>query len=128
MSSDKRKDQCYQIFKLYDYLKANHLGKDNAISRVDLALELGIDERELRRMTREINTSGFLEKLVSTSYKCYMCDTKEECETAIKNTYKTAIALLKKAKRMEKKMGLNGQIKMGLGEDYQDVVDTFSKE
>lgn len=117
-----------EVYRLYDYLKANHLGKLNGIKRRDLADQLNISLRELRRLTAEINTSPELEKLVSASHCCYMCATKEECENSIRTTYKFAVALFKKAKQMERKVGLNGQLKIKLGKYYKDVVETFSSE
>lgn len=117
-----------EVYRLYDYLKVNHFGKENGIKRQELAERLGISLRELRRLTKEINESTELEKLVSTSHCCYMCATKEECEKSIRTTYKVAVALFKKAKQMEKKVGLNGQLKIKLGKYYKDVVETFSSE
>lgn len=116
------------VYRLYDYLKNNHLGRENGIKKPELAQRLGINERELRKLTKEINTSTELEKLVSTTHCCYMCKTKEECEQSIRNTYRTAITLLKKGKAMERKIGLNGQIKMPLGQYYKEFVETFSNE
>lgn len=116
------------VYRLYDYLKDNHLGRENGIKKPELAKKFDITERELRRLTKEINTSTELEKLVSTTHCCYMCNTKEECEQSIRNTYRTAITLLKKGKAMERKVGLNGQVKMKLGKYYKDVVETFSSE
>lgn len=116
------------VYRLYDYLKNNHLGRENGIKKPALAQVLGISERELRKLTKAINESNELEKLVSTTHSCYMCETKEECEKSIRNTYIVAVALFKKAKSMEKKVGLNGQIKLKLGKYYKDVVETFSEE
>ena len=115
------------VYRIYDLLKKEHLGKENGIVRSELALQLGITERELRKITREINLSGELEKLVSTSHSCYMCETREECEKSIRTTYHSAVALFKKAKQMEKKVGLNGQIKMSVGDDLFEIVGTFEK-
>ena len=56
-----------------------------------------------------------------------MCNTEEECKKAIKNTFRTAVSLIKKGNVMAKKVGLNGQIKMALGEDFYDVITTFEK-
>ena len=116
------------VYKVYEILKTNHYGRDNGIRRPILAERLGISERELRKITREINTSNELEKLVSTTHSCYICATKEECEKAIRNTYNVAIAQFKKAKQMEKKVGLNGQLKLKVGKYYKDFVETFSQE
>jgi hypothetical protein len=111
---------------LYSYLKANHLGKENGISKPLLAQKFNISERVLRKLTKTINENTDFEKIVSTTHCCYMCNTKEECEKTIKNTYRVALTLLKKAKAMEKKVGLNGQIKINLGDQYKDFVETFS--
>ena len=116
------------VYRLYNYLKTYHLGKENGIKRPDLARQIGISERNLRRLTKTINESTELERLISTTHSCYMCDTKEECEKAIRNTYRVAVALFKKAKTMEKKVGLNGQIKLKMGKYYKDVVETFTAE
>ena len=116
------------VYRLYDYLKQNHLGKENGIKKPILAQQLGINERQLRKLTKTINESAELERLVSTTHRCYMCDTKEECKKSIKNTYNVAIALFKKAKMMEKKVKLNGQIKMKVGKYYKDLIETFSSE
>ena len=116
------------VYRLYDYLKENHLGKENGIRKPLLAERLGIKERELRKLTKAINESAELEKLVSVSHRCYMCNTKEECEKAIRTTYRLAVAHFKKAKQMERKVGLNGQVKIKLGEYYKDIVETFSSE
>ena len=116
------------VYRLYDYLKANHFGKENGIKKPVLAQHFGISERELRKLTKTINESPELEKLVSTTHSCYMCNSKEECEKSIRNTYRVAVALFKKAKQMERKVGLNGQIKLKLGKYYKDVVETFSDE
>ena len=115
------------VYRLYDYLKNNYLGRENGIKKPELAQKLGISERELRRLTKEINTSTELEKLVSTTHCCYMCNTKEECERSIRNTFTTAIALIKKGNTMAKKVGLNGQIKMPLGNEFYEIVNTFEK-
>ena len=117
-----------EVYRLYDYLKNNHFGKENGINKPELAQKLGINERELRKLTKAINESTELEKLISTSHSCYMCETKEECEKSIRNTYRVAVTLFKKAKAMEKKVGLNGQIKLKLGKYYKDVVETFTDE
>lgn len=116
------------VYKLYDYLKRNHLGHENGVKKSVLAEKFGISERELRGITKEINASLDFDKLVSTTHCCYMCNTKKECEKSIRNTFRVAVALIKKGNVMAKKVSLNGQIKIGLGEEYQDFIDTFSKE
>ena len=45
------------VYRLYDYLKTFHFGKEHGIKKPNLASLLGISERELRKMTKEINES-----------------------------------------------------------------------
>lgn len=113
---------------LYSYLASNHFGKENGIKRPELAQKLNISERELRTLTKEINTNPVFEKVVSTTHSCYLCKTKDECVKTIKNTYRVAISLFKKAKQMERRVGLNGQIKIPIGSDYKEIVETFVEE
>ena len=113
--------------RLYNYLQTHCYGKRNGVVRPSLALTLGISERELRKLTKEINESPEYEKLISTTHSCYMCETKAECEKSIRNTWRVALALIKKAKQMERKVGLNGQIKINVGDMYNDIVKTFEK-
>lgn len=115
-------------FLLYSYLASNHFGKENGIKRPELAQKLNISERELRTLTKEINTNPVFEKVVSTTHSCYLCKTKDECVKTIKNTYRVAISLFKKAKQMERRVGLNGQIKIPIGSDYKEIVETFIEE
>ena len=116
-----------QIKELVDYLQKNHLGKENGISRAELSKKLGIDEIRLKALRREINESAEIDKLVSTSGSCYMCNTEAECERAISNTFKMGVALIKKGRTMAKKKGLNGQVKIPLGDDYKEIVEVFEK-
>lgn len=109
--------------RLYDYLLAHHLGAKNTITKENLAAVTNLSKRQLRYLTQEINESPAFERLISTADGCYMCETKEECCRAIKSTYKQAITLFRKAHKMEKKVGLNGQIKIESG----DIVETFTE-
>lgn len=111
--------------ELYNYLNANHLGERHGIVRKDLANALGISERELRRLSSEINKSKEFEKLVSATHSCYICETERECLKAIRATYSSAFSLLKKAREMEKKVGLNGQIKVNLDDFKIEMVETY---
>ena len=112
---------------VYYFLIANCRGEGNGIPRPKVAEHFNITPRDLRRITKEINTSPKYEKLVSTTHSCYICDTERECEKTLRNTYRVAVALFKKAKQMERKVGLNGQFRIKLGDDFKDIVETFEE-
>lgn len=116
-----------QVYRVYDYLKENHTGKENGIARTILAEKLGLTTRALRKITQEINQSGELDKIVSTTHNCYICANEAEALKTIHNTYNVAITLFKKAKRMEKKCQLDGQAKIKIGQFYKDFVETFEE-
>lgn len=113
--------------QLYYYMRSHYVGKDNAIDRFLLAIELGITERELRKLIKGINASNEFEYLISPSRKCYMCETDEERERVINNTYKVAISLLTKAKRMESKAGIKMKYKINK-DDYESIMGLFEVE
>ena len=113
--------------QLYYYMKSHYVGKGNAIDRFLLAIELGITEKELRKLIKSINASDEFECLISTSRKCYVCKNNEECEKVINNTYKVAISLLAKAKKMESKAGIKMKYKINK-DDYESIMGTFEVE
>jgi len=124
-----------EVYKLYEYLKNNHYGKEHGIGRNELMDMLNfrwgfgqMTKRRLRYLTQQINESGELEKLISTTHCCYMCRDVDEGKLAVHGTYAMAITLFKKAKKMEKKIGMNGQMKIKLGAYYKDFVETFTPE
>lgn len=114
------------VYMVYEFLKKNCMGLENATPKPEVAEYFNLTTRELRKITHEINTSGELEKIISTTHSCYMCKNNDEAEKSIRNTYRMAISLFKKAKAMEKKVGLNNQIKIPLGKYYKEMVETFT--
>lgn len=121
MKKNKKIDDA-TFYKFLGHLREHCVGKENGCRRTTLANLLGVHERTVRYATKRANEDLGLEMLISTSHSVYVCNTKEECEQAIRNTYRLAISLLKKAKAMEKKVGLNGQIKINLDDD---IIRTF---
>lgn len=105
-----------------NYLTLNHLGKGKGKTRSEIAYELGIDKRELRRITSEINRNAQYNRLISTTNLTYVCNTKEECVATVRNTYRTAITLIKKARAMEKKMGLQGQVRLPVDNELKESI------
>lgn len=117
------------VYKVYDELK-NFVGRDSAIRARDLAAKFNISERALREVIHTIRESGELEKSIGSSANGYFICTEEDCEKAINRLYRQAFSTLKVARALEKKVGMNGQMKLKLGEyfkeEYKSLGDDIS--
>lgn len=113
------------VYRYYDELRKNHFGKDNAISRTELAKKMGVDLRRQKQILREINENPEFHKLVSTSKAIYLCKYKSEVLETLSNTWNTAITLINKAKAMTRKMERQGQYQIKFGNYYKDFVTVF---
>ena len=112
------------ITAIYNDLKNNHSGLENAVSRADNALGAGISERTMRAITHEINASHDFDCIISTSKALYMCETKDECLAAIGTTFRSAFTLMRKARKMEEKVRNNGQYKFD-EKDFRRIVSYY---
>lgn len=112
-------------YKYYDYLKENHYGKENGISRENLRQIFNIDLKTQKKILAEINQSDVFDKLVSTSGSIYICRTKEECEEAYYNEIKSGLARLLKGKKMADKVAKNGQGKIQYTKEIKAFLETF---
>lgn len=110
-----------KIEKVYDYLDYACKSEQNGEKAELLAKKLNLSKRELRAMCKAIN-SDTEKGIVSTSGKIYLCDTEEECQKAINNTFKQAFTLLKKAWAMEKKLGLQNQFEFKNGNETVKII------
>ena len=123
MRTNKRFDKEF-ITAIYNDLKNNHSGLENAVSRADYALGAGISERTMRAITHEINASPDFDGLISTSKALYMCETKDECLAAIGTTFRSAFTLMRKARKMEEKVRSNGKYKFD-DKDFRRIVSYY---
>ena len=123
MRKNKRFDKEF-ITAIYNDLKNNHSGLENAVSRADYALGAGISERTMRAITHEINASQDFDGIISTSKALYMCETKDECLAAIGTTFRSAFTLMRKARKMEEKVRNNGQYKFD-DKDFRRIVSYY---
>lgn len=100
--------------RLYEYLATNAYGKENGKSLKEIAQEFlsNGNKRTMRKLLSALNSATDMNGIVSTSGKIYLCATKDECEKAIKTTYRLAISCIKKARKMERKLGLQNQIEL----------------
>ena len=113
--------------RLYEYLATNAYGKENGKSLKEVAQEfLCGDKRTMRKLLSALNSATDINGIVSTSGKIYLCATKDECEKAIKTTYRLAISCIAKARKMEQKLGLHNQIE--LNNDGTSIRVVFENE
>lgn len=113
------------VYRYYDCLKKNHYGKENGISRDNLAKEFNINIQTQKKILAEINNSDVFDKLISTSRSIYMCKTKKECEEAYFNEIKSGLARLLKGKKMADKVMHNNQYKIKYSKEMKDILETF---
>lgn len=119
------------IYQIYSEM-LNHVGVDNAISAKALSSKFGISERKLREYVSEMRRSNELEKLVMSCNEGYfVCKNAEEFNRAVQRLLNAAFDLLKTARAAEKKAGHNGQVKLKVGELYNEIcepfIETFNK-
>lgn len=108
-------------------LKLNHCGKDNGVKRSAYALEHGLTERELRKITQTINESDEYNCVISTSCCIYVCATQKECEQAVRTAFRTAITQINKARKMKEKLMRNGQLVVDVEEEVLRELKTYEQ-
>lgn len=95
-----------KIQNVYDYLSINCKGKENAVRRTDIALRLGIHEKDLKKAIKTINESEEFDIIISDTHKCFVCKTEEEKIERVESAIKEAFILMEKSKILAKKAGL----------------------
>ena len=111
-------------YLIYEELK-QHIDSENGISAGELAGKFHIAERTLRHYVSIIPD---FEICVTSSNKGYfVCSTKDEFRRHHRRLYAMAFSILKEARAQDKKMGLNGQYKIPLG-DFDDFFKAVMEE
>ena len=115
-----------KVYVVYEEMK-RHIGEENSISATDLCIACGVSShRELREIMREMRRSGELEKIPCSCNKgYYMASTKEEAMSAIDRLINTAKNEFKTGYIMMKKLGLDKQMKIPLGEYFKDTYHSL---
>lgn len=115
-----------KVYVVYEEMK-RHVGEENSISATDLCIACGVSShRELREIMREMRRSGELEKIPCSCNKgYYMASTKEEAMSAIDRLINTAKNEFKTGYIMMKKLGLDKQMKIPLGEYFKDTYHSL---
>ena len=113
------------VYKVYEELK-QHIGVKNPISATDLCIICGVDgHRELRRIIREIRRSGELEKVIGSCKKGYYVCTNDDAQKSIDRLMNAAKNMFKTAYIMAKKVGLDGQMKIKMGDYFSDTYHSL---
>lgn len=113
------------VYEVYDHMK-NYVREENAIKARDLAAQFNITERHLRDVMHTIRTSDELTRTIGSSPRGYfICKDKVEFERSNNTLYAAAFSYLKAARANEKKAGMDGQLKLKLGQFYQEEFHAF---
>lgn len=118
------------VYQVYNYLKNNNIGIDNAISNEKLATEFFTKKREIRRIVNEINNTNSLDDLnaiVCSGNKGYWIATEQDYKIYLDRHWKAIKTSLKRLNSISKKISLDNQYKMKLGEYYSEFVETFKE-
>lgn len=115
-----------KVYAVYEEMK-RHIGEENSISATDLCIACGVSShRELREIMREMRRSGELEKIPCSCNKgYYLARTKEEAIKSINRILNAAKNEFKTGYIMMKKLGLDKQMKIPLGEYFKDTYHSL---
>lgn len=116
------------VYRIYDYLKENCVGKESAISGRDLSAMFKIDRRTLRTYKHEILMNPELTRVVMTCNKGYYIPTAEEGIKDLKRIHGQAMSLLEVWSVAQKKAGRDGQGQINLGKNYKEFVEAFGNK
>ena len=129
------------VYKVYEEMKS-HVGNSNAISADDLCDKFGDEllvfdpimvdyksrKRKLRKIIREIRRSGELEKVIGSCKNGYFICTQNDAQKAIDRLMNAAKNQIKTASIMAKKVGLNNQMKIQMGQFYRDTYQSLMED
>lgn len=116
------------VYQLYDFLKENHMGEENAISARNLSELFGVSERALREMISEIRESSVLQLVIGSNNKGYFVCRESEFSAMNNRLKSAAFSLLKVAYANEKKAAKDGQMRVRFGKYAKDTFEAFAKE
>ncbi|MCM1437755.1 MAG: helix-turn-helix domain-containing protein [Roseburia sp.] len=114
-------------YRIYDYLKQNCVGKENAISGRELSEIYGIDRRQLRRHIHTLRNSAEMEKVIGSCNRGYYICREEDFDEADKRLERQALSTLKVVWANRKKRSKDGQYKLPLGDYYTQIFEAFGE-
>lgn len=115
---------------IYDKLKSQHIGKENAISMNNLAEYFGITPRTLRYSLSEIRRNPCFELCIMSDNGGYwVASSREQYKQAAKRLYSQAFSLLRCARANERKANLHNQGKItDIDSEFADFFKSFAEE
>lgn len=115
------------VYRIYDYLKSNHVGKKNAISGKTLSGMFNISERQLRIHIHDLREDMQFDKVILPCPKGYYIPTEEEGTADVNQLFKHAFSTLRIARASVTKAKRNNQGKIKLGAYYKEFVEAFGE-
>lgn len=116
------------VYQLYDFLKENHMGEENAISARNLSKLFGVSERALRDLISEIRESSVLQLVIGSNNKGYFVCRENEFSAMNNRLKAAAFSILKVAYANEKKAAKDGQMRVRFGKYAKDTFEAFAKD
>lgn len=116
---------CYRV---YECLKAEHIGRQHSITAENLARKFAISKRDLREVLTEINVYPMFDKIVCrNNYGIYIAENQTEALQYINTAKHRAISIFYEAYALEHKHGRAGQYKIPFGEYYKSSCETYAE-
>lgn len=124
LETKKVRTICYRV---YDYIKDNHNGRENSITAEELARKFAISKRDLREVLNEINLYGVFDKIVCRDKGIYIAETADEGLSYIATARHRGIAILYEAYKCSQKHSRAGQEKIPFGAYYAEYCKTYEE-
>ena len=117
-------------YAIYNKLKNDHAGANNAISADDLAAHFGIDKRLLRLKIHELRNSPDFETCIVSGDVGYWCAVSwEDYNRANHRLFSAAFSLLRCARANSRKASLHNQGKItDIDSEFSDFFKSFMEE
>ena len=116
-------------YKIYDYLKKNAVGYSKRVKSSTLMKEFDIkDNKTFRAHIQNIRQSEVLQKIVCSEAGknggYWIATNDKEIEETLEHLYKRSMEMLKTYSIIQKKTGLDGQIRIPLTEYEKDIIES----
>lgn len=114
-------------YRIYDFFTKRAEECGGVYPAKELCEYFDVDERTLRRHIHFINeqtTNGSFEKIIASNSYGYYLLSAEEAQEYLQKSWRLAITYIEKARAIEKKLALDGQTKLMLGDYYSKIYES----